>query len=239
MFNDSSALTTTANYYDLSLTPATDEGSGDPGEQVTYTLHLTNLGNTMDTFDLESTSIWTVTIPVSVGPLEPGASTDINVVVDVPTGAAPGESDSATITATSQGNNAIATSSILTTSVTALYSFQVAPLEDNLVGHGRGTTVEFTLLVTNTGNITDTYDILVTPDPDGWPVDAPAEIGPVASGESASVIIIVHVPFDVSSGASNDTVLTFISQGASTGHQVTLHTDTSWYSSYLPISQRH
>ncbi len=233
----SSELTTTANFYALNLTPSTDADSGNPGEQVSYTLVLKNLGNTTDTFDLEAASIWTVTMQSSVGPLPPGATASINVLVDVPVGATPGEFDVATITATSQGNTAIATTSTLTTSVTALYSFQVAPLQDTLVGHGKGTTVEFTILVTNTGNITDTYDIIITPG--GWIVDAPPDVGPIAHGESTSVTITVHVPFDIAMGDSNDSVLMFISQGGSAGHQVTLHTDTSWYSSFLPLSQRH
>ena len=236
---DSSELTTTANLYKLSLSPSTDEGSGNPGEQVGYTLHLTNLGNTADSYDLNSTSIWMVTVTASAGPLEPETSVDIDVLVDVPLGAAPGDADVATITATSQGNNAANMSSTLTTSVTAMFSFQAVPVEDTLVGHGRGTNVEFTILVTNTGNITDSYDILIEPNPNGWPVDAPEEVGPLADGERTTVTITVHVPFEIAMGDHNDTVLRFISQGAHRGHEITLHTDTVWYSNFLPLSQRH
>jgi hypothetical protein len=234
---DSSQLTTTANYYALTLLPLAKEGSGNPGDQVYYVLHLTNTGNTTDTFDLESSSIWAVTLQGSVGPMAPGVTEDINVTVDVPAGASPGESDVATITATSQGDNSKATSSSLTTSVTTVYSFQVVPLEDTLIGHGRGTTVEYSVQVTNTGNITDTYNIHISPG--GWPVDAPLEVGPIARNGSTTVTITVHIPFNIAMGDSNDTTLIIISQGSSIGHQVFLHTNTFWHSSFLPLSQKH
>ncbi len=229
-----SNLTTTANFYLLTLTPPTAENAGNPGEQVAYVLHLTNAGNIVDTYDLESTSLWTVTMPGTVGPLQPGSSSDINILVDVPMGALPGDFDTASIEATSQGNALATAESSLTTSVTTVYSFDVAAIEPVLVAHGRGTTVQFSVQVTNTGNIADTYSIHVVAG--GWPADGPAEVGPVNVGESATFIITVHVPFDVASGESNLTSVNVISTSGS-GHVVTLRTDTSFYSMFLPLSQ--
>jgi carboxypeptidase T len=233
---DTSTITTTANYYALSLLPPTLEGSANPGEQVVYTLHLTNQGNITDTFDLTSSSVWVVSIPASAGPLEPGASKDITATVNIPLDALPGDSEVATITATSQGNSLKTESSTLTTSVKATYSFQAVPLVDTLTAHGRGTVVEYTILITNTGNITDSYNIHVAPG--GWPVDAPLEIGPIGSGESKSVTVKVHVPFDIAMGDSNEATLTFISQGNLIGHLVHLYTNTFWYSNFIPLSQK-
>jgi carboxypeptidase T len=232
--NAVSNLTTTANFYSLTLTPPTNDGAGSPGEQVAYVLHLTNSGNVSDTYDLASASLWTVTLPASVGPIEPGASTDINLLVDVPAGAVPGDLDTATITATSQGNSAAAASSTLTTSVTTLYSFEVAAIEPVLVAHGRGVELQFSVQVTNTGNIADTYSIHVVDV--GWPADGPAEVGPVNVGESATFTITVHVPLDIVMGASNTTTINVLSSNG-TGHVVTLRTETEWYNIFLPLSQ--
>jgi carboxypeptidase T len=342
-FSDSSSLSTTANYYDLSLTPATAGANGYPGGQVGYNLQLTNMGNTVDTFDIESTSVWTIIAPTTVGPLDPNTSAEINIIVDIPPSVLPGEFDIATISATSQGNGTKTHSSILTTtavqagpfvnpasdegsgdpgtqvvytlqltnhnflpdtftlsvntawgveyptevgpiapdattnvtikvtvpadaaggahdtaevtfassdpdlpSATAtltttannIYSFQAIPEVDTLTGYGKGTTVQYTVVVTNNGNTADTYTILVLPG--GWNVDAPAEVGPINPGETASVTISVHVPFDIVMGDSNDATLAFVSQGNSLiGHQVHLYTNTFWYSNFLPLSQKH
>ena len=197
-------------------------------------MHLTNAGNIADTYDLESTSLWTVTIPGTVGPLQPGSSSDINILVDVPLAALPGDFDIASIKATSQGNASAAAESTLTTSVTTVYSFEVAAIEPVLVAHGRGTTVQFSVQVTNTGNIIDTYSIHVVAG--GWLADGPAEVGPVNVGESATFMITVQVPFDVASGASNLTSVNVVSTNGS-GHVITLRTDTFFYSMFLPLSQ--
>ena len=338
---DTSALTTTANFYDLALSPSTADGNGYPGGQVGYILHLTNQGNAADTFDIQSSSLWNITLPSSVGPLEPGAGVDINVTVDVPSSAVPGDFDTAQVTATSQADGSKSQSSTLTTTAiqagpmvnpasdqgsgnpgtqvvytlqltnhnfvpdtftisvesiwgmeypltvgpvpaegitsvpitvniptdadggasdtglvtftssdpylpaatatlvtTAnnIFSFLAVPVEDTLTGHGRGTTVEYTVLVTNTGNITDTYNVYASSD---WTVEVPAHVGPIARGQSVAVTVLVHIPFDIVMGDSNTATITFISQGNSSGKQVYLYTNTFWYSNFLPLSLRH
>jgi uncharacterized membrane protein len=126
---------------------------------------------------------------------------------------------------------------MLTTSVTTVYSFEAVPVADTLVAHGWDTTVQFSVVITNTGNIADSYDIHVVPG--GWPVDAPAQVGPIDINDSVTVTITVHVPLDISIGDSNTTTLNIISHGSSSGHVVSLHTDTFWYSTFIPISQKH
>ncbi len=236
---DTSELTTTANFYALNLSPAADDGEGNPGEQVSYTLHLTNLGNLTDSFELQASGMWNITLPAAIGPVEPGAGMDFEVLVDVPLEATPGDFDVAMITATSQGNENISATSTLTTSVITVYTFDVNPIEDTLVGHGLGADVEFTILITNTGNITDSYEIILSPDSGDWLVDYPSLVGPLAKGASTSVSVTVHIPFDILMGDSNLTILSILSEGGSAGHQVTLTTHTFWYSSYIPLSLKH
>ena len=69
----------------VTVEPPSDAQSADPGETVTYTLRITNTGNCADTFDLAvSGDAWNTIAPSSVGPLAPGAGTDVEVTVDVP-----------------------------------------------------------------------------------------------------------------------------------------------------------
>jgi len=110
-------VTLTVVSYDLLLAPESDALTGNPTEMVTYTLTITNLGTFADTFDLEADGVWTATLPATVGPLDAGASETFEVVVEIPVTAHGGEFDETTVTATSQGNPAMADSSLLTTTV--------------------------------------------------------------------------------------------------------------------------
>jgi len=235
--SDTSNLTTIANFNAVNITPPSSAGDGNPGEQVVYTLQITNLGNSSDSFALVADSQWTVTLPGdSVGPLAPGASVEITATVDVPLDGVPGDSDTATITATSQKDASKSASATLVTSVKSIFTFKVDAPIDHLIGYGKGAKVDYTILITNTGNITDSYDVLAPIS--NWPVDVPDSVGPVEPGKSISVLITVHVPLDIDIGDSNTARLMFVSVGGSSGHQVYLYTDTFWYSVYIPLSEK-
>jgi YVTN family beta-propeller protein len=82
------------------------------GETVTYTLQLLNLTGATDSFDLEVLpgNTWTTTLSsVQVGPIADGESVTVTVRVEAPASAQPGDSDNATIQATSVTSPAIYT----------------------------------------------------------------------------------------------------------------------------------
>jgi len=98
-------LTTTANpVFDLDVTVDAAAQDGFPGMPVTYTVHITNAGNTTDTFDVQVTSLWGVSVAASTGQLASGESTALSVVVTVPALAPANTSDTATVTVTSQAD---------------------------------------------------------------------------------------------------------------------------------------
>jgi hypothetical protein len=155
--NSSDSAVTVPNVYGVTVAPPTDAASGDPGSAVTYTLVVTNTGNTVDTFTLsKSGDSWTTVVPAPVGPLAAGMSATVAVTVTVDGGAACGASDGVTITATSQGSGTESDSSTLTTSANAVYGVTVAPPADSASGDP-GADVVYTLWVTNTGNCADTF----------------------------------------------------------------------------------
>jgi hypothetical protein len=102
--------------YGVEIAPPTDAMTGTPGSVVTYTLTVTNTGGMADTFDLAASgNTWTSVVTTPVGPLAPGASGTAYVAVSIPANAADGDSDSVTITATSQGDSTVSDTAALTT----------------------------------------------------------------------------------------------------------------------------
>jgi hypothetical protein len=235
--SQSSTLTTTAIQAGPMVNPTSDEGSGDPGTEVVYLLEVTNHNFLTDTFTITVQSSWEMTYPASVGPMPAEGTTEVEIRVLVPTGAAGGAVDSGIVTFTSSYLDLPKASSTLTTTANNVYSFLAEPVEDTLVGHGRGAEVQYTVLVTNTSNTEDTFNISVLSL--NWIVDAPAQVGPVARGETALVYITVHVPYDIAMGDSNDARVTFYSQGNLKSQTVHLYTNTFWYDHYLPLSLKH
>ena len=232
-----STLTTTAVQMGPFVDPANDEASGDPGTQVVYSLQLNNYNFVADTFTVSVESAWIMEYPLTVGPIPAEGSANVEIKVNVPADADGGASDSAVVTFTSSDPELPSASATLVTSANNIFNFQAVAEADTLIGYGRGSTVEYIVQVTNTGNITDTYNIYVLSSI--WTVEIPENVGPLGRGESLNVSIFVHAPFDIVMGDSNEAIIAFASQGnPMEGHQVYLHTDTFWYSNFLPISQR-
>jgi carboxypeptidase T len=97
------------------------------GNQVNYSLPVTNVGSMTDTYTVTvGASVWPVTAPAQVGPLAPFASAPLTVTVSVPLTATAGISDSVTITVTSEATPTLKTTRRLTTQVlNYLYYFPI------------------------------------------------------------------------------------------------------------------
>lgn len=118
----SASLTTAANQAaGLQVTLPVTAHAALAGSQVTYTAMLTNTGNGPDTFTVTvSGNAYTVTHPLTVGPLNPGSMSAVELVVDIPPGALPGDSDAATVTFTSHVHPAMQVTHHLITTVDAV-----------------------------------------------------------------------------------------------------------------------
>jgi subtilisin family serine protease len=92
------------------------ELSGEPGSSVSYTVWITNTGNAADTFDLAiSDNEWDAMPSTASVMLGSGESTSVMVTVDIPAGTDDGEMDMATFSATSQADDTVSDSVVLTT----------------------------------------------------------------------------------------------------------------------------
>jgi len=219
--------------FGVQLDPPVAALSGIPGETVVYTLTVSNIGAFDDTYDVTVSSLWDFTAASTVGPLTPGNSAELLVSVTIPTDAAPGQSDMAEVTVTSQGDSAFSDTSQLTSTAETVYGVLVEVDEDTLTAYASDTWVTYALTLTNSGLVTDTYTVsAVSP----WEVTFDTPLGPLAPGEQVAFSVAVHVPAGTFSGASNDAILTFASQGDPTQTQdITLHTLTAWLNAYLPM----
>jgi Subtilase family/Carboxypeptidase regulatory-like domain len=104
MVMDDAILTTEVVGYGVDLEPETSAGIGMPGNQITYTLRLTNTGDIADTIVLTYTNVdpgWIVEVPVFSFDLAAGQGVDVIVVVTIPLDAGNGDFDNFTVTATS------------------------------------------------------------------------------------------------------------------------------------------
>jgi uncharacterized membrane protein len=93
-----------------------------PLEVVSYEFQVTNTGDYTDSFSLGVSGLWSASLPGgdNTGPLAPGESTAVIVLVTVPEGASDGEVDVSTLTITSDLDPTVtASAGVTTTAITS------------------------------------------------------------------------------------------------------------------------
>ena len=108
------------------------------------------------------------------------------------------------------GNWSLTDSVILSIAPAAAYSVSVSPATGNQSGLP-GATVSYVLDVTNTGNGSDTFDVVVTGN--AWSTGAPTTVGPLAAGATTQMIVAVTIPAGAADGATDAATVTVTSQG--------------------------
>ena len=219
----------------ITISPTLDAALALPGEAVTYTLHVTNTGSGNNTYTLElSEHVWETELSTTtLGSLAPGQGEDFTVQVRVPDQAAGGESETVTVTVHSQTPGILPAFASLTTTAGNVYGVELAPPSSE--GQSMpGAVVTHTLLLTNTGNTSDTFTIETNSD---WPVTLSVPSGitylngavSLAIGQSTALFAAVAIPASPGTEQSTATLVAtsngdpLVSQEASLITRVVLH----------------
>ena len=202
--SDSAVLTTTAQVtYGVSLSPTMLEGSGVPGSTAAYTLTLTNSSDVPLSFTLSTEALWTVELSSASFSLQAGESAELVAAVTIPAGAAAGDQDSALIHAASVERPDLTAEATLVTSAQALYAVMLSPT--SLQGSGLpGSSVAYTLTLTNTGNSALSFAISAT---GTWTVTLETALVDLEPGGSATLVASVHIPAGAMDGEQDTTTL--------------------------------
>jgi carboxypeptidase T len=227
--------------YALALVPDTGTQSGNPGRTVTYTLRLTNTGTLSDTFLLSrgSTS-WATTLSTNTVALEAGEGAAVGVYVTIPANAAGGSQATVQVTARSQKDPRVppASASVaLTTKANNVHGVALGAAAVEQMAEAGGV-VTYTLRVTNTGNVVDTF--VFTRTTAGWPtVISPAQ-QTIARGGWRTVLVRVTVPAEATAETPPDVaVIRAVSQGdPARMAEVALTTRVVGYRVRLPLVAR-
>ena len=171
---------------------------GSPGETVTHTFSITNLGTLEDSYTVSlEQGTWAATLlDVSVGPLPPMQGDQVQVTVEIP--AAPARqaaiigSDTLTLTVTSNTAPEVLARANGTTLAVGDLAIVVAAAE-TAGGALAGQAVTYTLTITNAGTVADLYTVQGSGNL--WPVEVlPAQTPLLAPGAAAVVLVRVQVP---------------------------------------------
>lgn len=186
--------------------------SAPPGTAALFTLVITNTGAATDSFTLTIAGAYPgVLSPATISSLAVNATTQVTALVSVPAGAAAGTTSTSVVTATSQGQPATTAAVTLTTTVAAVYGVQASASPAVRSGNP-GAVVTHTLTVTNSGNATDSFSVVLT---GTYPATAnTSALAGLAKGASAPLTVTVDVPADAAAGASDPLTVTVISAGS-------------------------
>jgi len=186
---------------DVSISPSSQSGSN--GVTLKYTVTVSNTGNVSDNYTLENTDNagWTKSLSNNLLTISGKSSDVVMLSVTIPDNAQYGAWDNITVKATSRTNSTITDKdSCAAHVIQGVVGVQISITPENQTG-APGSTLSYTVNVTNGSNGQDNFDLSVSGGA-GWnPQLSPISltIGPGASGNST---LSVTVPGEASGGSS-------------------------------------
>lgn len=222
----------------VSVTPTTAELAAPAGGSVVYGLQVQNTGEVTDTFDITlGVSAWPVDAPAQVGPLAPGESATINVMVQIPAGLPPRSSDSVQVTSTSQGNRIRNSTSLLTTRVQDYYEATWQPPSMQKMG-SPGSQVVFELEIVNSGFSPDSYSLSLSGNSWTSAILTETTLLNIFPNDRRTVRIGVTLPATISGGEQDSVVISAQSLTEPALNVQAVITTTAAYRALLPMIVR-
>jgi uncharacterized membrane protein len=198
------------------ISPA--EGTAGPGENVVFTVTVTNTGNVADNYLLtrSDSAGWTLSLDNTLLTVPASESRTTILRVTIPPGAGNNAQDIVTVTARSRTDNTIENSASCTAQAAGLVSRGVSvSISPSSQSGANGVTLTYTATVSNTSNDSDTYDLTVSDDA-VWGATLDAYTLTILGGENTTVTVSVTVPSDAREGDSTMITVTATSQTNST-----------------------
>jgi subtilisin family serine protease len=176
---------------------------------------------------------WADVSPTS-GSTPSGSSSEVTVTFDA-TGLAEDVYEGLLCVSSNDATTPMTIVPLTLTVVPTVYGVEVAAVEAELSGE-TGTSVEYTVWITNTGNVQDTFDLMVS----GYSWDTMPSVDDVTlnAGESTAVMVTVDIPDDAADGEMDTATVTATSQSdgtATASVDLTTTAVVSTYHLYLPF----
>jgi len=199
----------------VSISP--DNQSGWFGEDLSYTVTVTNTGDNDDNYDLtvRDTENWGPTLSkYRIENIQPGKDENVTLTVTIPSTAMPCTEDNIILTATSHWDNKVSENSSCTAHCVGKYGVDVSISLDNQSGLP-GATLDYIVTVRNTGNVLDNF-VLTVSDNLGWGPTLDDYLLVIPQGENWTTTLRVHIPENAVGCTNDNMTVTATSQADNT-----------------------
>jgi len=199
---------------EVSISPSYENAR--PGESIIFTVRVTNTGSILDNYNLTvgDNAGWSPRLADNIfRNVAPGGYQTTTLRVTIPEGTTQCTRDRITVTAHSQENmNIMAENSCIAHAIeNVVRSVEVSISLEDKTGLP-GETLVFIVAVTNTGEVTDAYDLTVSDDA-VWGAWLDENVLSILASENTTVTVSVTVPSDASDGDSTMITVTATSRG--------------------------